>query len=144
MGVRFPPRAPLSCTTIVVCAHLCRRIRHFCNLRSPLDFYFLHGPDAPVEAAIQSMSGRIRFVAREDWTGMDQGRQAIVIVRTIDGRNFEREVWHQPMTRLQLEEKCESLLTPRFGAKQATEIKALCDELGRARSIRPLMALLRG
>jgi 2-methylcitrate dehydratase PrpD len=112
--------------------------------RGGLDFYFLHGPDAPVEAAIQSMSGRIRFVGREDWTGMNQGHHAIVIVRTTDGRSFEREVWHQPMTRSELEQKCEGLITPRFGAKRATEIKAVCDEVGGAQSIRPLMALLGG
>src|SRR5579863_7400236 len=35
MGVRFPPRAPRSFTTVVRSSHLCPRIRRFCNLRSP-------------------------------------------------------------------------------------------------------------
>src|SRR5580692_4268149 len=35
MGVRFPPRAPPSCTTIVLCAHLFLCTRHFCDFRSP-------------------------------------------------------------------------------------------------------------
>ena len=44
-----------------------------------LDFYQLHDPQAAADKASTPMQERIRFVGREDWTGMDQGRHAIVI-----------------------------------------------------------------
>lgn len=108
-----------------------------------VDFYFVHGPAEDVDRAIRSMQSRIRIVGREDWTGMEQGRHAIVVVRTRDGREIEREVWHEPMTPAELEEKFEGLVGPKFGAERAAELKALCAGLPTAGSIRPLMEAMR-
>ena len=90
------------------------------------------------------MRSRIKFVGREDWTGMEQGRHAIVIVRTVDGRRFEEEVWHKPMTREELDEKFCGLVQPRFGAASAAALRELCQELPAAGSVRPLVKNLRG
>ncbi|QJP12319.1 MmgE/PrpD family protein [Starkeya sp. ORNL1] len=107
-----------------------------------LDFYFLHGPIEAVEATIKTMQSRIKFVGREDWTGMNQGRHAIVIVRTRDGRVFNEDVWHQPLDRAALEDKFRGLVTPMFGEDRSAQLKTFCDQLTTAESIRPLMKAL--
>lgn len=109
-----------------------------------LNFDFIHGPPDEVDRVIQSMQSRIKFVGREDWTGMEQGRHAIVIVRTTDGRHFEEEVWHRPMDRDELDAKFRGLVEPRFGSARTTELRELCRALPAARSIRPLVERLRG
>jgi 2-methylcitrate dehydratase PrpD len=108
-----------------------------------LDFDFIHGPADKVDAVIKSINERIKFVGREDWTGMEQGRHAIVIIRTRDGRTLEKEVWHQPMTRPELEEKFLGLVEPRIGKANAAKLHDLCQQLTDAKTIRPLMQLLR-
>jgi 2-methylcitrate dehydratase PrpD len=109
-----------------------------------LNFDFLHGPPAEVERVIQSMQSRIKFVGREDWTGMEQGRHAIVIVRTTDGKRFEEDVWLRPVNREELDEKFRGLVEPRFGAARSAALRELCQELPKAKSVRPLVANLRG
>jgi 2-methylcitrate dehydratase PrpD len=109
-----------------------------------LDFDFLHGPQDAVDRVVESMRSRIKFVGREDWTGMDQGRHAIVMVRTTDGRRFEEDVWHAPMTREELDEKFRGLVEPRLGSSRAAAIRELCQALPAAKSIRPLVENLRG
>ena len=69
------------------------------------------------------MQPRITFVGRDDWTGMEQGRHAIVIVRTCEGRTFEEEVWHQPMTCAELEHKFGALVGPTFGAARTAPMR---------------------
>ena len=103
----------------------------------------MHGPAAAVDAAIASMQDRVKFVGRDDWTGMNEGRHAIVIIRTRSGRTFEEEVWHQPMERADLEEKFQGLVEPRFGPAKAASVKRLLDDLPTAESVRPLMKALR-
>ena len=108
-----------------------------------LDFYQLHGPADAVDAAVESMQRRIKFVGREDWTGMDQGRHAIVIIRTGRG-TFEEEVWHQPMNRADLQQKFQDLVAPKFGAEKTARLQKLLLEIETMASIRPLMKELRG
>ncbi len=108
-----------------------------------LDFYQLHGPTDAVDAAVEAMQERIKFVGREDWTGMEQGRHAIVTIRT--GRGvFEEEVWHQPMARADLDAKFQELVTPRFGAQRTAQLQSMLFGLEAAASVRPLMQALRG
>jgi 2-methylcitrate dehydratase PrpD len=108
-----------------------------------LDFYQLHDPEAAADKASTPMQERIRFVGREDWTGMDQGRHAIVIIRTNDGRTLEEEVWHKPMTRTELERKFTDLVVPKFGRDKAAQLQSLLQGLETAASVRPLMEKLR-
>ncbi len=109
--------------------------------KGELDFYFLHGPLEPVDDAVNSMRSRIRFVGREDWTGMEQGRHAIIHIQTTDNRQLQKEVWFTPMTRTELAGKFDHLVAPIFGEK-AARIRAACEDLATASSVRPLMQML--
>jgi len=132
---RVPTTRHASISAIKVCA--------IAAATGKLDFYQLHGPTEAVDAAIGSMQQRVRFVGREDWTGMEQGRHAIVTVRTRDGRSFEEEVWHQPMNRAELERKFHELVEPKFGRNKTAHLQSLLSEIEAAASIRPLMKELR-
>jgi 2-methylcitrate dehydratase PrpD len=133
---RVPTTRHASIAAVKVCA--------ITAATGTLDFYQLHGPAGAVEAVIASMQPRITFVGRDDWTGMEQGRHAIVIVRTCDGRTFEEDVWHQPMTRAELEHKFRALVGPTFGAARTATLQRLCRQVDTAASLRPLMQELRG
>ena len=110
-----------------------------------LDFYQVHDPAIAIDAAVVAMQQRVRFVGRDDWTGMEQGRHAIVIIRTCGGNTFEEEVWHQPMNRADLEIKFHGLIAPKFGPDKTARLqKMLLSEVETAVSIRPLMEELRG
>ena len=132
---RVPTTRHASISAVKVCA--------IAAATGKIDFYQLHGPADAVEAAIASMQQRVKFVGREDWTGMDQGRHAIVIVRTGRG-TFEEEVWHQPMERADLQQKFGELVTPRFGAEKTARLQKQLLEIESMASIRPLMQALRG
>lgn len=132
---RVPTTRHASISAIKVCA--------IAAATGKLDFYQLHGPAEAVDAAIESMQQRVRFVGREDWTGMEQGRHAIVTVRTRDGRSFEEDVWHQPMNRAELERKFHELVEPKFGRDKTAHLQSLLSEMEAAASIRPLMKELR-
>lgn len=131
---RLPATRHASISAVKVCAIAAATGR--------LDFSFVHGPAAAVDAVIASMAGRIRFVGRDDWTGMEQGRHAIVIVRTVAGRTFEDEVWHEPMSRAELEDKFEGLVGPKLGRERTARLNASLAGLGSAAGIRPLMEQL--
>lgn len=133
---RVPTTRHASISAVKVCA--------IAAATGKLDFYQLHGPAGAVDAVIESMQQRVRFVGREDWTGMEQGRHAIVTLRTRDGRSFEEEVWHQPMTHAELERKFHDLVEPKFGPDQTARLQRLLNEVETAASIRPLMKELRG
>jgi 2-methylcitrate dehydratase PrpD len=133
---RVPTTRHASIAAVKVCA--------IAAATGHLDFYQLHGPADAVDAVIESMQPRITFVGREDWTGMEQGRHAIVIIRTREGRTFEDEVWHQPMTRAELEHKFRALVGPTFGAARTAKLHMLLSEVETAASIRPLMQELHG
>jgi 2-methylcitrate dehydratase PrpD len=109
-----------------------------------LDFYQLHGPQAAVDAAIASMIDRIRFVGRDEWTGMEHGRHAVVIVRTRDGKTFEEDTWFEPMTRGELAAKFDELVTPRFGAARTDRLQRTLLELAALPNVKSLMEQLRG
>jgi len=85
----------------------------------------------------------VRFVGREDWAGMEHGRHAVVIVRTRSGRTYEREVWHEPMSRAELETKFRELVTPKLDAAKTAAVETLLNGLESAHSIRPLVRALR-
>jgi 2-methylcitrate dehydratase PrpD len=108
-----------------------------------LSFNLLHGPIEKVEAVIATMADRVKFIGREDWTGMDQGRHAIVKITAQDGNVYQEEFWHQPMTRQDLESKFRELTAPIYGAAKVRRIEELLNELDRAASVRPLMQSLR-
>jgi 2-methylcitrate dehydratase PrpD len=112
--------------------------------KGKLDFYALHEPGSGVDAAVEAMERRVRFVGREDWAGMEHGRHAVVIVRTRSGRTYERDVWHEPMTRAELEFKFRELVTPKLKAAKTAALETLLNGLESARSVRPLMLALRG
>jgi 2-methylcitrate dehydratase PrpD len=133
---RVPTTRHASIAAVKVCA--------IAAATGHLDFYQLHGPADAVDAVIASMQPRITFVGREDWTGMQQGRHAIVIIRTREGRTFEDEVWHQPMTRAVLEHKFRALVGPTFGAARTAKLHMLLSDVETAASIRPLMQELHG
>ena len=108
-----------------------------------LDFYRLHDPAWKITPAVARMQDKIKFIAREDWTGMEHGRHAIVTITTISGQKLEEEVWYRPMSRAELELKFEGLVAPRFGPERARDLRALMQTLDSAPSIRPLMEKLR-
>lgn len=132
---RVPTTRHASISALKVCA--------IAAATGKLDFYQLHGSAESVEIAIESMQQRIKFVGREDWTGMGEGLHAIVIIRTGRG-TFEEEVWHQPMNRTELQSKFDELVTPKFGAKKTGRLQKLLLEIESMPSIRPLMKELRG
>jgi len=109
-----------------------------------LDFYQLHDEATVTHPEVQSMRDRVHFVGREDWTGMEQGRHAIVSLKTTRGQKLEEEIWHEPVTQRELEDKFHSLVTPRFGEEKARRVESLIKRLETAESIGPLMEELEG
>lgn len=109
-----------------------------------LDFYHLHDQTIIMEPLVQELRKRICFVGREDWKGMEQGRHAIITLTTTQGQKFEEEVWYQPMTRLELEEKFISLVTRRFTIEKTLHMKKLLSELENVKNIRSIMEELEG
>ncbi len=132
---RVPATRHASISAVKVCALVAAT--------GNLDFYQVHGPATAVDSAIASMQNRVKFVGRDDWTGMNEGRHAIVIIRTRGGQSFQKEVWHEPMARADLDEKFQGLVEPRFGAGKAAAVRKLLDDLAAAESVRPLMKDLR-
>ncbi len=108
-----------------------------------LDFYRLHDPTGVITPAVAKMQEKIRFVPREDWSGMEHNRHAIVSITTSAGQKLEEEVWFQPMTRPELEEKFDGLVKPQFGVQKMSELRALLLDIEGAASVRPLMEKLR-
>jgi 2-methylcitrate dehydratase PrpD len=109
-----------------------------------LDFYQLHGPQAAVDAAIATMIDRVKFVGRDDWTGMEHGRHAIVIIRTRDGKKFEEETWFARMDRAELSAKFNELVEPQFGAARTVKLEKSLIEIESVQNIRTVMQQLRG
>ena len=110
-----------------------------------LDFYQVHDPAGAIDAAVEAMQKRVKFVGRDDWKDMEQGRHAIVIIRTRGGHTYEEDFWHQPMDRTDLESKFHCLVERKFGADRTARLQEmLLKELETAASVRPLMKELRG
>ena len=108
-----------------------------------IDFYQLHGPQDALNAAIASMEARIKFVGRDDWTGMEHGRHAVVRVRTRDGKQTEEETWFKPMERAELKTKFGELTPPIFGADKAARLQKTLLDIESMPNIKPLMKELR-
>jgi 2-methylcitrate dehydratase PrpD len=133
---RVPTTRHASISALKVCA--------IAAATGKLDFYKLHDPAGAMDAQAEAMQQRIHLVPREDWLGMEHGRHAIVMIRTRNGKEFQEEVWHEPMSRAELETKFAELVTPQFGAAKTERVQVLLNELEEASSIRPLMKELRG
>jgi len=133
---RIPATRHASISGEIVCA--------MAAVHGKLDFYQIHDSVAVASPSVQKMRERVRFVAREDWQGMEQGRHAIVILTTSQGQRLEEEVWFQPMTRQDLEEKFRALVTPRLGKAKSLRVQELLNQLESAKSVRPLMEELAG
>jgi 2-methylcitrate dehydratase PrpD len=108
-----------------------------------LDFYQLHGPQAAVDAAIATMIDRVKFVGRDDWTGMEHGRHAIVIIRTRDGKKIEEETWFTRMDRAELSAKFNELVEPQFGAARTTQLEQSLLGIESLPNVKSLMQQLR-
>jgi 2-methylcitrate dehydratase PrpD len=109
-----------------------------------LDFYKLHDETAVAAPAIQQMRERVRFVGREDWQDLKHGRHAIVTLKTRDGRQFQKEVWHETMNRSDLEKKFDELVSVKFGDERTRRLKECIRGLEKAQSLRPLVTELQG
>jgi len=133
---RIPATRHASISGEIVCA--------MAAVHGKLDFYQIHDSVAVASPSVQKMRERVRFVAREDWQGMEQGRHAIVILTTSQGQRLEEEVWFQPMTRQDLEEKFRALVTPRLGKAKSLHVQELLNQLESAKSVRPLIEELAG
>jgi 2-methylcitrate dehydratase PrpD len=128
---RIPTSRHASISGEVVCA--------MAAVHGRLDFYQLHDAKAVADPAVQRMRERIRFVGREDWKDMEHGRHAIIAITTLNGNQFQEEVWFEPMTRPELEEKFKSLVTPRFGEERSRRVETLLNNLEKAESVLPLL-----
>lgn len=133
---RIPTTRHASISGEIVCA--------MAAVHGKLDFYQIHDPAAVASPSVQKMRERVRFVAREDWQGMEHGRHAIVSLTTSQGQRLEEEVWFQPMTRQDIEEKFRALVIPRLGKEKSLRVEELLNQLEGAKSVRPLMEELAG
>jgi 2-methylcitrate dehydratase PrpD len=131
---RIPTSRHASISGEVVCA---MAVTH-----GMLDFDQIHDPVAPSNPAVKRMQERIRFVGQAGWKDMEHGRHAVVKLTTTAGRSLEKEVWHVPMTRLELEEKFHALATPRLGNAKTTQLKLALENIDQAPSIRTLLGEL--
>ena len=86
----------------------------------------------------------VRLIGRSDWKDMEHGRHAVVTITTTTGQTWRKEVWHEPMTRQELEEKFHGLVTPRLGHDRTARVKLELEQIEQAPSIRPLMEQLAG
>ena len=133
---RIPTTRHASISALAVCAIAAAHGR--------LDFYHLHHPDGGLDAPAKEMQSRVKFVGREDWTDMEAGRHAIVTICTRAGRSHTEEVWHQPMSGVELERKFDQLAVPRLGTARSARVAKLLKGLDDAASIQPLMLELGG
>ena len=131
---RVPATRHASISALSVCAIAAAHLK--------LDFYRLHDPAGAMDKAARDMQQRVKFVGREDWTGMEAGRHAIVTIRTRNGDVLTAEVCYEPMTRAELDLKFDALVLPRFGREKCARVARLLKGLEAARSVRPLMAEL--
>ena len=110
--------------------------------RGKLDFYELHDPSTPMHPAVQKMRRHIRFAGRDDWTGLEHGRHAIVTVKLRNGESFREEVWFQPMTNDELKDKFHTLVIPRLGDEKTYFLEKLIYDLEYSASVRSLLNAL--
>jgi 2-methylcitrate dehydratase PrpD len=133
---RVPTTRHASISGEVVCA--------IAAAHGKLDFYTLHDGSAVQDAQVAQMRQRVRLVGRDDWQDLEHGRHAIVVLRCKDGAHFEQEVWHEPMTGAELEEKFDGLVAPKLGEAKTRRLKEQIRDLENAKSMRPLLRELQG
>jgi 2-methylcitrate dehydratase PrpD len=133
---RVPTTRHASISGEVVCA--------IAAAHGKLDFYTLHDGSAVQDPQVTQMRQRIRLVGRDDWQDLEHGRHAIVVLRRKDGARFEQEVWHEPMTGAELDEKFDSLVAPKWGEAKTRRLKEQIRDLENAKSLRPLLGELQG
>ena len=133
---RIPTTRHASISALTVCA--------IAAAHGKLDFYRLHDPAGAMDAQALEMQQRVKFVGREDWTGMEAGHHAIVTIRTRDGRTVSEDVHHRPMNATELDAKYDALAVPRFGAEKSARIARELKALEGAASVKPLMTALGG
>ncbi|TAK01405.1 MmgE/PrpD family protein [bacterium] len=133
---RIPSTRHASISGDVVCA--------MAAVHRKLDFFSLHDPQAVMSPSVQEMRERIRFIGREDWKEMEQGRHAIVTLATTGGQRFQEEVWFEPMGRGELEGKFKDLVGRSFSEEKSRRLEKLLNELEGAESVTPLMEELEG
>jgi 2-methylcitrate dehydratase PrpD len=133
---RIPATRHASISALSVCAIAAAHLK--------LDFYQLHDPAGAMDKAARDMQQRVKFVGREDWTGMEAGRHAFVTIKTHNGEVLTAEVRYEPMTRAELDLKFDALVLPRFGREKCARVAGLLKGLEAAKSVKPLMAELAG
>jgi 2-methylcitrate dehydratase PrpD len=133
---RVPTTRHASISALAVCA--------IAAAYGKLDFYQLHDPAGALDAAAQAMQPRVKFIGREDWTGMEAGRHAIVTIRTRAAKTLTEEVWHVPMNAAELDRKFDGLVIPRCGAEKSMRLARLLKGLENVASVKPLMLELGG
>jgi 2-methylcitrate dehydratase PrpD len=133
---RVPATRHASISALSVCAIAAARLK--------LDFYQLHDPAGAMDQAARDMQQRVKFVGREDWTGMEAGHHAFVMIKTRNGEVLTADVRYEPMTRAELDLKFDALVLPRFGREKCARVARLLKGLEAAKSVKPLMAELAG
>jgi 2-methylcitrate dehydratase PrpD len=128
---RIPSTRHASISGDVVCA--------MAAVHGRLDFQQIHDEAVFTSPPVQKMRERIRFIGRDDWEDMEHGRHAIVTITTRGEQVLEEEVWYEPMTRQEIEEKFRSLVAPVFGVKKTRRVEKLLNELESTKSVRRLM-----
>jgi 2-methylcitrate dehydratase PrpD len=109
-----------------------------------VEFDQIHDAAVPTRPEVRRMQQCVRLIGRSDWKDMEHGRHAVVTITTTTGQTWRKEVWHEPMTRQELEEKFHGLVTPRLGHDRTARVKLELEQIEQAPSIRPLMEQLAG
>jgi len=91
--------------------------------------------------AALSMKQRISISPKEDWAGRDRF-QAIVIIKTADGRQFERESVYRRMTAEYVDAKFSDLVGMRAGEAKAKELAHALKNLEEASNVADVMTQL--
>ena len=133
---RVPTTRHASIGALYVCA--------IAAAHGKLDFYRLHDPAGAMDKAASDMQQRVSFIGRDDWKGMNAGHHAIVTIRTAKGETVAEEVWHQPMTREELDVKFRDLVIPRFGEARTRRVADLLKGLESAGRVTDLMNAVGG
>ncbi len=128
---RIPTTRHASIAGEMVCA--------IAAVRGKLDAYEIHDPATAADPAVQKMRGLISFVGRDDWTTIEHGRHAIVTIKTRGGQTHQKEVWLQPMSRQEIDEKFRNLVGPCMGNERTRRLEKALNQLEDAESIRPLL-----
>jgi len=127
----IPSTRHASISGITVCA--------MALIYGKLDFDQLHDPKVFGDALVKRMEKRIRFVGREDWKNIEDGRHSIVTLTSKKGQVFTEEVCYRPMSRQELEAKFKHLVSARMATEKTARLETLLSNLESAATVKPLM-----